>query len=84
MKKLHITAAFALPVLAFIVGVNSGYALGADHMQCVTYHMLATGDGALVSEGLADDACKAARGWNEGNPTVIVRRAYVSVVEPVQ
>ncbi len=68
-------------LLAFVMGVNSGYGLGADQMKCVTYHFLAQGENALVSQELADDACEASNSWSPFNPTRAVRHTTVAIID---
>jgi hypothetical protein len=81
MKVADFLALAITGAVSFAVGANSGFALGADTMQCVTYHMLSTGPDALVSEQLADDACKSANSWSEMNPTRLVRMGYVFLAD---
>lgn len=71
MKKIALAFAFAL---TFIIGVNSGYSLGADTMQCVVIAMVAPD-----KEDAVDDACKAAGDWSTYGPTYMARWVWIEI-----
>jgi hypothetical protein len=63
---------------AFAWGVNSGYDLGADTMQCFSFAVL-----AKQSPDVVNDACKPALAHSQHSPTFMVRKGWLWVTGDV-
>ena len=77
--KIAISAGALL--LVYHIGVNQGYGMGADDAQCVTYHLLSSGDSSLVSEKTADVACAPSNARSEWLPAYMLRRLHVQMFD---
>jgi hypothetical protein len=63
-----------IAIAAFTCGVNSGYDLGADTMQCVSFAML-----AKQSPDVIHDACNAVRTHSAHSLTFLVRKGWLQL-----
>ncbi len=73
---LTIAAGGAAILASYLTGVNNGYDLGADTMQCFTYSMLTT-RGVLTDKSIAEDACITLKQWMPNHPAYMLRVAWI-------
>ena len=71
MRKLAIAIAV---FVAWVCGVNSGYELGADTMQCVAFSSL-----QLADKSISDDACQSVKQWGTKHPVFLARVAWIEL-----